>query len=404
MKIVRSTKCSLQFATDRKKTQLRLFLVEYVRVVNLYIDLFWFDTPENNNKLVKVVLDKVEGTWLAYNAKVCAARQALGIVKGTKASHVERRKERKRFKSTPKKPRLRRLEAHLSSLCAKLIIPKRKSSFDTWLHFSKIGNKTIIDIPIKFHSPYFELAEIGTRCKQFIITEEYIQIPFRINVAPKLLPTGCIGIDTGMNALASTSTGEQFGTEMKDKIERVKRCQHGSKGQKRARRALRQYIDQTVNKIMAIDGLTLVVVEKLEGITKNTRNPKRRLGKNMRCSIGTWNVAYWLKRLEMACERNRVSFRRVAAYNTSRTCPVCDHCNKKNRQGLSFVCRNCGYADNSDIAASKTILNRYFKFGDGAGLIDRRKDCGSRILPDSLSGQQDIAAQQRDEVKFTESK
>jgi transposase len=225
----------------------------------------------------------------------------------------------------------RKLKADLSTLCATLEIPEHESSFDAWLHLNSLGNKICLDIPIKFHKHYFELAEIGTRCTQFIITDKYIQIPFEIKVAEKLHPTGCVGIDTGINALASVSIGEQFGTEIKNKIERVKRCLHGSKGQQRARCSLRQYIDKTVNDIMSIEDLTLVVVEQLKGITKNTKQPKRRLSKNIRRSIGAWNVSYWLKRLEMACERNRVSIRTVTSFYTSQTCPVCGHCQKENR-------------------------------------------------------------------------
>jgi IS605 OrfB family transposase len=207
--------------------------------------------------------------------------------------------------------------------------------------------------------------------------------------------------------LASLSTGEQKGAEIKTKIERVKRCQHGSKGQQRARRSLRQYIDRTVNEIMSIVDLTLIVVEQLKNITKNTKQPKRRLGKNIRRSIGAWNVSYWLKRLEMACERNRVSFRTVSSFYTSQTCPVCGHCQKENRNGIEFKCLQCGYADNADISASKNILNRHLsgKFGKGCvGLADRRKDFGSNVSQNGLFRQQDIAARQRDHARHTKSK
>ena len=406
MKITRSTKCSLRFATDKKKEQLRLFLVEYVRVVNLYIDLFWLDTPKNNNEIVKEVLNKIDATWLTQRAKQCAARQALGTVHGVKTGHAEKCKERQKCKSTPRKPVLRKLKAHLSSQCATLKIPEHETSFDVWLYLGSLGKDIGLKIPIRFHEHYSKLAEIGIRCTQFIITDKYIQIPFDIIVEEKLPPTGCIGIDTGINALASTSIGEQFGTEVKDKIERVKRCQHGSQGQQRARRSLRQYIDWTVNQIMSIEDLTLVVVEQLKGITKNTTQPKRRLGKNIRRSIGAWNVSYWLKRLEMACERNRVSFRTVTSFYTSQTCPVCGHCQKENRNGLDFKCLQCNYTDNADISASKSILNRhlYGKFGkDCVRLADRRKDFGLNALQNSLFRQQDIAARQRDHVKRTKS-
>ena len=103
MKITRSTKCSLRFATEHKRKQWRLFLVEYVRVVNLYIDAFWFNTPKNNNELVKKVLNTVNNTWLTQRAKACAARQALGMVNAVRLSHAEKRKEKQRCKSTCKR-------------------------------------------------------------------------------------------------------------------------------------------------------------------------------------------------------------------------------------------------------------------------------------------------------------
>ena len=100
-----------------------------------------------------------------------------------------------------------------------------------------------IDLPLKFHDHYWELAQQGTRCTEFIVTEDSIQIAFKMKTPKKLEDkTGCVACDTGINALASTSTGDQFGLELRNKIERVLRCKQGSKGQKRARRALYQYV------------------------------------------------------------------------------------------------------------------------------------------------------------------
>jgi hypothetical protein len=48
-------------------------------------------------------------------------------------------------------------------------------------------------------------------------------------------------------------------------IERVKRCKHGSNGQKRARRAIKQYINESVKEIMALDP-GLIVVERLKNL------------------------------------------------------------------------------------------------------------------------------------------
>ena len=86
---------------------------------------------------------------------------------------------------------------------------------------------------------------------------------------------------------------------------------------------------------------------------------KRRLSKNMRRSIDTWAYRYWLKRLEQACETNRVSFRTVAPFYTSQTCPCCGHVDRGNRVGQVFRCLSCGHAGNADIIAARNILTRF---------------------------------------------
>jgi putative transposase len=100
------------------------------------------------------------------------------------------------------------------------------------------------------------------------------------------------------------------------------------------------------------------VVEKLKNMGKKSK-AKRLLAKNIRRSIGTWNWKYWLNRLEAQCEINRVSFRTVAPYYTSTTCPVCGQSDRGNRNGEVFLCLNCGHTDNADINAGKNILNRF---------------------------------------------
>ena len=174
-----------------------------------------------------------------------------------------------------------------------------------------------------------------------------------------------IGVDTGMTALAALSTGKLLGTDIKDHIARAKRCSYGSKGHKRASRALKQVMDEVAKK--TILDTDLVVVENLKGISANTKL-KGCLSQNMRSSIGKWNQRYWIGRLEQNCERNRVSFRSVPAWNTSITCPICGLTDKRNRLSQElFRCQTCGHSDNADVNAAKNILNRFLTGQYGAG-------------------------------------
>jgi len=91
------------------------------------------------------------------------------------------------------------------------------------------------------------------------------------------------------------------------------------------------------------------------------------LSKNIRSSIGKWNVSYWFDRLEQKCEENRVSFRRVQPYYTSQKCSICGYINRKNRLGSVFLCQECNHTEDADLNASKNILERFFIGRYGAG-------------------------------------
>lgn len=349
MKINRSAKCSLKFVTASKRAVLDIVLTEYGRVVNGFIKQFWVACP-TKAELLKPVVDSVP-SWLTARLRKVAAREAIDMVKASRERDGERAKV----------PVHRGNRMCVSSTTASLQDSK-SSTFDCWLHLASIGNGIILNLPIKRHRQFNNLAARGKRLESYVITREYVQFAFEIETGPKQLPSRCIGVDTGINALASLSTGEQLGTDIKAGIDRIKRCRHGSRGQLRASRALRQRMAEVAKQV--VTRATLVVVENLTGITKNT---KRRLVKSMRRSIGRWNVRYWLGTLERACEDNRVAYRQVCPRYTSQTCSSCGHLDRRNRNGELFRCLSCGYEANADVQASRNILARFLTGPYGAG-------------------------------------
>ena len=232
----------------------------------------------------------------------------------------------------------------------------KSNAFDAWLHLTCIGNKVKLDLPIKFHKHYNKLNEQGKRLNAYIITQNYVQFCFEIETGDKKEVKKVLGVDTGINALASTSDGKQYGTDIKGCIERIKRCKHGSKGHKRASNALRQRIDEVAKEV--VGSTDLIVVEKLKNMNNNTKL-KGRLSRNIRSSIGSWNYAYWLERLLFNCEINRVSFRSVVPYYTSQHCPTCGHTDRMNRRGEVFQCQKCDQTGNADKIAAWNILQRF---------------------------------------------
>lgn len=355
MKIVRSSQCSLKFANRAKLATLVRILAEYGKVVNFFIDKFW-PKPPHKNKLLKPIVD-TPSTWLSARLRKTAAREAIDMIRAVV----------KRDGDKAHKPTHKGLRMHVSSDIASLVPPKKACEFDAWLQLRCIGESVKLNLPIRFHAHYNKLAAMGRRLESYIITRDNVQFAFEIDTGPKRTSGHVIGVDTGIKALASTSDGQQFGTDIKAYIDRINRCQHGSKGQRRARRALRQHMDEVVKQMFATLGpLWLVVVEKLRNLNYKTRQ-RRRLCKNMRRSIGAWAWRYWLDRIERECEYRRSVFRSVPAAYTSQTCPACGLVDRRNRNGEVFLCRACGHTDNADINAAKNILSRFLTGPYGAG-------------------------------------
>ena len=346
---MRSTKCSLKFTSSKKKNELSIILTEYSKVVNLFIDYFW-NNPDNCSKakLLKPIVDIPKDTWLSARLRKVAAREAIDMVAASK----------KRWGDKAKLPKHRGNKMYVSSTIADLKYSQSAFGFDAWLHIASVGNKMILDLPIKFHKHFNKYHLIGKRLNSYLITDRYVQFSFEVVTEEKRTGTKAIGIDTGINALASTSTGVQYGTDIKDSIERVKRCEQGSNGQKKARRALKQRIDEIVKELFINENPDLIVVEQLKKMGHKSK-AKRLLAKNIRRSIGIWNWKYWLRRLQEHTELNRVSFRSVSPYYTSQTCPKCGHVDRGNRKGEIFTCLSCGHTDNADLNAGVNILFRF---------------------------------------------
>ena len=85
MKITRSTKSSIKFATRKKQAELKTVLKEYGRVVNIFINYFWnSDSKTEKTKLLKPIVDIPKDTWLSARLRKVAAREALDMVSSVK--------------------------------------------------------------------------------------------------------------------------------------------------------------------------------------------------------------------------------------------------------------------------------------------------------------------------------
>jgi hypothetical protein len=350
MTVIRSTRCSLTEATRAKQEILVHLLAEYGRVVNRFIDGWWgVGPPPQKKELLKAVI-AVPDTWLSARLRKVAAREAIDMIRVARELDGNR----------PHKPVHKGRRMYVSSMIASLVPSKESTEFDAWLHVSCVGRGIVLDFPVRLHRHYrrYENDPRARRLESYIITRDSVQLAFAVEVEEPRPAGPEFGLDTGINALASLSDGRQFGTDVKPMVERIKRCQHGSNGQKRARRALHQRLAEVAKEVSSLHP-RLIVAEDLTFLSHGRRR-YRRVAKSMRRSLGAWAYRDWLNRLEMACQVNRVRFEQVPAAFTSQRCHVCGHTERGNRKGEKFCCRRCGYSGNADVNAAKNLLIRFW--------------------------------------------
>ena len=327
---------------------MKTILTEYSKVVNFFIEKFWELTPNKAQLLAPIV--NLPATWLSARLRKVAAREAIDMILSAKNKEDP---EARKYK-----PHHYGKSMSVSSTIATLNVKKTASTYDCWLHIASVGKGIILDLPIKLHKHFNGLKERGKRLAAYVIKPDCVQFSFEIETGKKKEDGIVLGVDTGINALASTSDGKQYGKDVKQLVEEIKRKQHGSKRQQQARRALKQRMDEVAKEVVKQDNVKMVIVEDLKKLNHKTK-VKRRLTKNMRRSLGIWAYRYWLNRIQLATEDNRVALRRVNPAYTSQRCSACGHTERGNRNGEMFLCLKCGHRENADVNAAKNIEFRW---------------------------------------------
>lgn len=371
--MIRSSSLTLQFSTDKKLNTLDIVFNEYARVVNLYVDKY------SQTKILPTFTQIKVETWISARLQQCAGKQAIEIVKSTRKKDFEirQKKYKKVYKYFLQKNRqVKFLSKKMSELRLNYKIKPRfdgktinldtrfwslnksENSFDFWVVLSSIGNKIKLCLPLKNHKHNKKfnnwkrlssgrLLRNNGKFKMELIYEKEATV---IQKEKKEL-----AIDAGINCLLSCSDGKQIGLELKRLINELNNKQQKSKAYDRKIRQIHNYIRICVNKI-DFSSLSDLILEKLKYIQIGT---KGKVNKTTRKLLKSWNLGLLHLAIEQKCEENCVHLHYVNPKYTSRTCPICGHIDKRNREGTVFKCVKCGFEDNADLNAAKNILKRF---------------------------------------------
>jgi len=362
--MIRSSKISLKFSNKNKREKINLFIEEYKKVAQFFVDIFW--EMEKLPKLIdKENTDKVEDSWLSQRAIQCAAKQASGIVRGTKEKNKRRlyiynkllkegktkraRKLKKRIDETKEsKPELKTICPELDGRFVKIDL-SNDTSFDGWLTISSLGNKLKLEIPFKKTDHLNNLLSEGKLKNGIRLSNN--SFSFNIEKEKELKNEGKpIGLDIGIKKVF-VSSDKQIGKPDRDgwtleKIQkRLASRKKGSAGFRQTQEHRKNYINWNINQINFSD----INILKLE----NIKNMRRNINTSRYMSHWTYTEIY--NKLEMKCEESGVQIQKTSPTYTSQRCSQCGWVRKSNRKGEQFKCTACGYATDADLNASVNI-------------------------------------------------
>lgn len=360
MKFSRSSKCHFnKYLTTEKKNKIKVLLKEYARIVNYFIETYEKEILEQEKpkKLNYLYASYIQegisycNSWLSARMVKNAFAEAFGMIMSAK--EVAKALKRKYFR-----PKHYGKKAILSQTIASVDLEPSLVEFDMIVSFTSLGNKEKIQVPLKKHKQFNKWLALGTLNNSIVLSSNYIQFSFTIEVDKKKKEGEYLGVDVGVKKLITLSNGEFRGNDFYSLLEKLDRKKQNSKSFKRTKKEIEHYIDKTINEL-PWESMSFIIVEKLKNLKKNMK-VKRRLTKKTRRFVSRWNYRYLLSRIQLRSKENRVSFRSVPAYYTSTTCPSCNHRDKKNRLSQEhFLCQSCGYSGNADIVGAKNVLNRF---------------------------------------------
>lgn len=375
--MIRSSKLSNKFSNKEKKNSLNLFIQEYKKVAQFFVDLLW--EQDNIPNLLPKSFTNQADTWLSARAIQCVAKQVSGIIRGTKKKNKQRQYiydkliESKQYKKARKlknyitknqKPNIKNINPELDNRFVKFQF-NNKTSFDGWLILSSLGNKLKIKIPLKKTKHFNSLS--GDIKSGIRLNEKYTTFMFESDV--KVKSEGkTLGLDIGINSVVTTSDNQfkqedNHGWTFNKIIQRLNKKKKGSKGYNKVQNQRTNFINWNINKLNLDD----VKILKLENI-KHVRK-----GKQVSKFLNRWTYAEIKSKLELICEKLGVQVEYVNSTYTSQRCSSCGWVRRSNRKGKEFKCNSCGNTINADFNAALNIVTNLRPIGQKERLLHKNR-------------------------------
>jgi len=198
----------------------------------------------------------------------------------------------------------------------------------------------------------------------------FLHIVFEKEIADPVLTGNAVGIDRGINQIAVTSENKFYSGHACKEItgkyralrKRLQTC--GSASAKRHLKRLsakenryRADVNHCVSRSIVdqIPTGTVIVLEDLDSIRQTVR-----LRRKQRTLLHNWSFYQLQQFLIYKSAEKGIAVEFVDSRYTSQKCSVCGYISRANRTSQSsFQCKECGFAINADLNASRNIKQNY---------------------------------------------
>jgi len=325
---------NLKIYGNKQKIQKLNDLIKYWnQEVNEKIKLFWdFESvkgsypPKEYTKGGRLISDSSKKAWQ--------------IVKGAKSAEQE------------EIPVFRGNEIDLNVFSGKVIPDFGTKEFDLWFNVISLEPHNRLKLPTKKYKELNKALEEGTLRKSFKIFKKkgvfyikvFVDIPGVESDNDEI-----VGIDVGLNNTVATSDGKFFGNDLKDLRIKTKWRKYNGLS------AFKQGLNRVAKELVVNYPDTDFAVEKLSFKGKGNRSRKFRRRNN------NWSYSHISHKLSEIGRLKGFQVYEVNPKDTSRECPMCGFTDKRNRQGETFQCRQCGFVGHSDIVGACNIVERVLR-------------------------------------------
>ncbi len=394
--MIRSSKHSIRFANDGKKSLISEFVDCYKVALEFYVSYLWNTRIEHDGYLLDVAQGfyvcpkyipsevKPKSSRLTGRALKCAATQASAIVRSIlnkrekdenklewkKSKGLKDEKLEKKLSKPPTKPILNKIYCDLNSILCSVSVGR--NSFDFWLDMYSLFNDIRglkISIPFKNFTRAKKWQATGEILNGISLSKEMITLRYEVPDVAKKVNGDVIGVDQGLSTLLTTSRDDEFpldihGHTLGAILAKLALCKSGSKGFARAASHRKNHINWLVKQL----NLSNIKELKLE----NVENIK--FGVCVSRLLKHWSNPLIRDSLIKLGEEQGVLVTLVANEYNSQRCNKCGWVQKSNRKGKVFHCKHCHHEDDADANASKNILIRHTLFELPFGFRSLRKN------------------------------